>query len=82
MLEEIRSQLQQVIETAPTGELAAVRTRLEELGGLLYQVAGTSTNDDVRQALQLFGIAHEKVSEAVQAVAQATDHVSTFSAVL
>ncbi|SFT66576.1 hypothetical protein SAMN04487904_105218 [Actinopolyspora lacussalsi subsp. righensis] len=59
-----------------------MRTRLEELRGLLYQVAGTSTNDDVRQALQLFVTAHEKTDEAVQAVMRATEHVSAFSAVL
>ncbi|GAB3543053.1 hypothetical protein J2S53_000382 [Actinopolyspora lacussalsi] len=77
MLEEIRGQLHQIIDTAPTGELAAVRTRLEELRGLLHQVAGTSTNDD-----QLFATAHEKTDEAVQAVMRATEHVSAFSAVL
>ncbi|MGJ7908515.1 hypothetical protein ACOQFL_18780 [Actinopolyspora sp. H202] len=82
MLEEIRGQLQQITDTAPTGELAALRSRLADLRGLLYQVAGTSTNDDVQRSLQLFGIAHEKVGEAIQAVAQASENVRTFSAVL
>ncbi|WP_019854723.1 hypothetical protein [Actinopolyspora mortivallis] len=82
MLEEIRGRLQQIIDTAPAGELQAVRTTLEELRGQLHQVAGTSTNHDVQQAMQLLGIAHEKAGEAVQAVAQAAEHVRAFSAVL
>ncbi|SFT93035.1 hypothetical protein SAMN04487904_113158 [Actinopolyspora lacussalsi subsp. righensis] len=82
MLDEIRGQLQQIIDTAPAGELQAIQTTLDELCGQLNQVAGTSTNHDVRQASRLFGIAHEKAGEAVQAVAQAAEHVSTFSVVL
>ncbi|ASU78018.1 hypothetical protein CDG81_06505 [Actinopolyspora erythraea] len=82
MLEEIRGQLQQIIDTAPAGELPAVRTALDELRGQLHQVAGTNANDDVRQASRLFGIAHEKAGEAVQTAMQAAEHVRSFSAVL
>ncbi|WP_019855641.1 hypothetical protein [Actinopolyspora mortivallis] len=82
MLEEIRGRLQQIIDTAPVGELQAVRTTLEELRGQLNQVAGTSTNEDVQQALHLFGLAAEKAGEAAQAAMQAAEHVRSFSAVL
>ncbi|PRW63293.1 hypothetical protein [Actinopolyspora mortivallis] len=82
MLEDIRARLQQIIDTAPAGELQAVRTTLDELRGQLHQVAGTSANDDVQQALRLFGIAPDTVGEAVQAVMLATEHVRSFSTVL
>ncbi|SFT69719.1 hypothetical protein SAMN04487904_1061 [Actinopolyspora lacussalsi subsp. righensis] len=82
MLGEIRGQLQQIIDTAPAGELQAIQTTLDELHGQLNQVAGTSTNHDVRQALQLLGTAHEKAGEAVQAAMEAAEHVRSFSAVL
>ncbi|WP_223207908.1 hypothetical protein [Actinopolyspora erythraea] len=55
---------------------------LDELRGQLHQVAGTSANDDVRQASRLFGIAHDKTGEAAQAAMQAAEHVRSFSAVL
>ncbi|SDK29743.1 hypothetical protein SAMN04487820_106202 [Actinopolyspora mzabensis] len=82
MLDEIRDQLQQIIDTTPAGELQAMQTTLDELRKQLNQVAGTSTNHDVRQALHLFGIAHEKAGEAVQAAMEAAEHVRSFSAVL
>ncbi|GAB3544191.1 hypothetical protein J2S53_004395 [Actinopolyspora lacussalsi] len=82
MLDEIRGQLQQIIDTAPAGELQTVRTTLDELRGQLNQVAGTSTNHDVQQATRLFGIAYEKAGEAARAAMEAADHVSTFSTVL
>ncbi|NYH77064.1 hypothetical protein FHR84_000378 [Actinopolyspora biskrensis] len=82
MLENIRGQLQQIIDTAPADELQAAQNTLDELLGQLHQVAGTSTNHDVRQALQLLGIAVEKAGEAAQATIQAAEHVRSFSAVL
>ncbi|ASU79955.1 hypothetical protein CDG81_18690 [Actinopolyspora erythraea] len=82
MLDEIRGQLQQITDTAPVSELQTIRTTLDELRALLHQMAGTSTNDDVHQASRLFGIAHDKTGEAVQALMYALEHVRSFSAVL
>ncbi|SFD94761.1 hypothetical protein SAMN04487819_105281 [Actinopolyspora alba] len=82
MLDEIRAQLQQITDTAPTDELQIVRTELDELRGKLNQVAGTSNDNDVQQAIRLFGAAHEKTDEATQTAMRASEHVREYAAAL
>ncbi|WP_017973158.1 hypothetical protein [Actinopolyspora halophila] len=74
MLDDIRERLQQAIDTVPAGELRDSWTTLDELHRQLHRTAGTSTNEEVHQALQLFGIAAEKAGEAAQAATQAAEH--------
>ncbi|PRW61691.1 hypothetical protein [Actinopolyspora mortivallis] len=82
MLEDIRARLQQILDTAPAGELQAVPTTLDELRGQLHQLAAPSTNEDIRQALRLSSFASDTVGEAVQTLMLATEHVRSFSTVL